>query len=53
MKIRTISIKRINAAPYNPRKELKPDDPEYQKLLKSIDEFGYIYSINWISCPIR
>lgn len=47
MLIQKISIKKINPAPYNPRKNLKPDDPEYQKLLKSIEEFGYVDPLIW------
>lgn len=29
-------------ADYNPRKDLKPGDPEYEKLRRSIEEFGYV-----------
>ncbi|MCK4792599.1 MAG: ParB N-terminal domain-containing protein, partial [Desulfobacteraceae bacterium] len=47
MLIQKISIKKINPAHYNPRKNLKPDDSEYQKLLKSIEEFGYIDPLIW------
>ncbi len=47
MLIRKIQIQKINPAPYNPRKNLKPDDSEYQKLLRSIDEFGYIDPLIW------
>ena len=47
MHIQKIPIKKINPAPYNPRKNLKPDDPEQQKLLRSIDEFGYIDPLIW------
>jgi len=47
MLIRKIPIKKINPAPYNPRKDLKPDDKEYQHLVKSIEEFGYIDPLIW------
>jgi hypothetical protein len=47
MIIKTITVSRINPAPYNPRKNLKPDDSEYQKLLRSIDEFGYVDPLIW------
>jgi len=47
MKIKTISIDKINPASYNPRKDLKPDDVEYKHLVKSIDEFGYIEPLVW------
>ena len=47
MRIQKIKLNCINPAPYNPRKNLKPDDTEYQKLLKSIDEFGYVDPLIW------
>lgn len=47
MIIKKILVNTINPAPYNPRKNLKPDDHEYQKLLKSIDEFGYVDPLIW------
>ncbi|MNW37056.1 ParB-like nuclease domain protein [compost metagenome] len=47
MNIKTIPIDRINAAAYNPRVDLQPGDPEYEKLLRSIEEFGYVEPIVW------
>lgn len=47
MKIRTIAVARINPAPYNPRIDLKPGDPEYEKLRRSIEEFGYVEPLVW------
>ena len=47
MLIRKIPIHRINPAPYNPRKDLQPGDPEYQKLLKSLDEFDCVEPVVW------
>lgn len=47
MNIQTISIDRINAAAYNPRVDLQPGDPEYEKLRRSIEEFGYVEPIVW------
>ena len=40
MEIRKIPVTRLNPAKYNPRKDLKPGDPEYEKLLRSVEEFG-------------
>ena len=34
-------------AEYNPRKDLKPGDPEYEKLKKSIEQFGYVEPVIW------
>lgn len=31
----------LKDAEYNPRKKLKPEDPEYQRLARSIEQFGY------------
>ena len=47
MNIQKISIDRIKLAGYNPRKNLKPDDPEYEKLKNSIEEFGYVEPLVW------
>jgi ParB-like chromosome segregation protein Spo0J len=47
MDIQKISIDKLNPAAYNPRKDLKPGDPEYEKLKKSIIEFDYIDPIVW------
>ena len=47
MNLKQIPVSRINPAPYNPRKDLKPDDPEYQQLVKSIDEFGCVEPLVW------
>ena len=35
-------LKELVAADYNPRKALTPDDSEYQKIKRSIEEFGYV-----------
>lgn len=32
----------IHPAEYNPRKELKPGDPEFQNIQRSLKEFGYV-----------
>jgi hypothetical protein len=42
MKLETVDINKINPAPYNPRKDLKPGDSEYEKLKKSITEFDMV-----------
>lgn len=42
MEIIKLPIEKLNAAPYNPRIDLKPGDKEYEKLKKSILTFGYI-----------
>ncbi|MFA7254677.1 MAG: DNA modification methylase [Candidatus Omnitrophota bacterium] len=47
MEIKSISITQINPAPYNPRVDLKPGDPEYEKLKRSIETFGYVEPLVW------
>lgn len=42
MEIQRIPLNEINPAKYNPRKDLKPGDPEYEKLKKSIQEFDLV-----------
>ena len=41
MNIIEIEINKLIFPKYNPRKKLKPEDKEYQKIKKSIEEFGY------------
>lgn len=42
MNIQTILISEINAAKYNPRKDLKPNDPEFKKLKDSIERWDLV-----------
>ena len=42
MASRKVQIGRIKPAAYNPRVELKPGDPAYEKLKRSIEEFGCV-----------
>lgn len=45
MEIRKVPISLLNAAPYNPRKDLQPGDPEYQKIARSIEKYGCVEPI--------
>jgi len=47
MIIRKVAVTDINPAKYNPRKDLKPGDPAYEKLKRSMTEFGYVEPIIW------
>ena len=49
MKIQKVKIDQINPAAYNPRLDLKPGDPDYEKLKKSIETFGYVEPLVWNS----
>lgn len=42
MNIQKIRIDKLKPATYNPRKDLKPNDPEYIKIKNSIENFGYV-----------
>jgi len=45
--IRQIHVSDLTPAEYNPRKDLRPGDIEYEKLLRSMEEFGYVEPIVW------
>lgn len=47
MEIRKVPISLLNAAPYNPRKDLQPGDLEYQKIARSIEKYGCVEPIIW------
>jgi DNA modification methylase len=47
MIVQKIPVSEINPAKYNPRKDLKPGDPAYEKLKRSMTEFGYVEPIIW------
>ncbi len=47
MEIQKIPASKIRAAKYNPRRDLKPRDAEYEKLHRSIEEFGYVEPVIW------
>ena len=47
MEIRTLKEAQLTVADYNPRRDLQPEDAEYQKLRRSIEEFGYVEPIIW------
>ncbi|WP_231850562.1 ParB N-terminal domain-containing protein [Brevibacillus brevis] len=40
-------VSKINPASYNPRIDLQPGDIEYEKLKRSIQEFGYVEPLIW------
>ena len=45
MQIERMKVEDLKPANYNPRKKLKPGDKEFEKLKKSIEEFGYVEPI--------
>lgn len=47
MELTRLPVAKIKAAPYNPRKDLQPGDPEWEKIARSIEEFGYVEPVIW------
>ena len=47
MEILKKQLDELIPADYNPRKDLQPGDPEYEKLKRSIQEFGYVEPVIW------
>lgn len=47
MLIKKIEVSKLLPADYNPRKDLKPGDAEYEKLKRSLEEFGYVEPVIW------
>lgn len=47
MKTQTLKVADVKLAPYNPRVALKPGDPRYEKIRRSIEEFGLVEPLVW------
>jgi ParB-like chromosome segregation protein Spo0J len=47
LKVRTLPVKDLKLAPYNPRLALKDTDPRYKKLARSLKEFGLVEPLIW------
>lgn len=47
MRIERISIEKVNPAAYNPRKDLKPGDPQFEQLRRSIAMFDAVEPLVW------
>lgn len=47
MIIEKIKAEKLIPTDYNPRKDLKPGDIEYEKLKRSLEEFGYVEPVIW------
>jgi DNA modification methylase len=45
MDLKMVPIEKLKPAAYNPRRPLKPGDPEFEKLKRSIQEFGHVYPV--------
>jgi ParB-like chromosome segregation protein Spo0J len=49
MNLQRLPIAQLNPAPYNPRLVLKPGDPRFEKLARSINEFDLVQPLIWNS----
>lgn len=47
MIVETIPVSSIREASYNPRADLQPQDPEYQRLAKVVDAYGLVLPLIW------
>ena len=47
LQIEKIVISKLVPAKYNPRKDLKPGDAEYEKSKRSMEQFGYVEPVIW------
>lgn len=47
MKLQKLPVEKLIPADYNPRKELGPGDAEFEKLTRSLSEFGYVEPVIW------
>jgi ParB-like chromosome segregation protein Spo0J len=47
MDLKRLPLDRLRPAPFNPRKDLGPDDPEYVALARSIARWGIVEPIVW------
>ncbi len=47
MKLQKVPVEKLKPAKYNPRKDLKPGDPAYEKIKRSMNDFGYVDPVIW------
>lgn len=47
MYIKSVAVNELQMAAYNPRKNLQPEDVEYQNIKRSLDKFGCVEPIIW------
>ncbi|WP_277034950.1 site-specific DNA-methyltransferase [Propionimicrobium lymphophilum] len=47
MQLKNLPLAELSPAAYNPRKDLQPGDPDYEKLKRSLTEFGYVEPVIW------
>ena len=47
MNLQRIPVEKLKPAKYNPRKDLRPGDPAYEKIKRSLHDFGHVDPVIW------
>jgi ParB-like chromosome segregation protein Spo0J len=47
LEVRTLPVRDLTPAPYNPRRPLRPTDPAYKKLRAGLEQFGLVEPLVW------
>src|SRR5258706_4354935 len=47
MRMEKVLIEELKPADYNQRQDLKPGDAAYEKLVRSMEEYGYVQPLVW------
>src|SRR5690242_1852294 len=47
LEVRTLPLADLKPAPYNPRRQLRPGDKPFEKLARSLREFGLVEPLVW------
>ena len=47
LKVRKIPVEKLKPAKYNPRIDLQPGDSAYEKIKRSLNEYGYVDPLIW------
>lgn len=47
MKLQKVPVEKLKPAKYNPRKDLKPGEPAYEKIKRSMATYGYVDPVIW------
>lgn len=47
LRVERLAIAKLKPAAYNPRVDLQPGDPEWERIKRSIEKFGYADGIVW------
>lgn len=51
MKLQKVLVEKLKPTKYNSRKDLKPGDPAYKKIKRSMTTYGYVDPVIWNELP--